>query len=338
MKNSIFRAGAIHATLFMLLALYAMLPQQASADAPDLIVHHAKIVTADPQFSFRQAMAVKDGKIVALGTDEQILATKGPNTQLLDGEGRTLLPGLIDSHVHPSAAAMTEFDHPIPQMESIDDVLAYVKDRAKIVGEGNWIVIEQVFITRLKEMRYPTRDELDAAAPKNPVLFSTGPDASLNTLALTLSGIDKDFHVTDGGPGFAEKDAKTNTPTGILRGCTRYVKSKSTGKSPTEEDRYRRTIELFKDYNATGLTTVCDRAAEPDAIARYVKMRDAKDLTVRLALSQHVATIGTLESIEHHIHEIGKSPLRKDDPMLRLIGIKTFLDGGMLTGSAYMLE
>jgi predicted amidohydrolase YtcJ len=339
MNRSRSRAASLrHIALFTLLVISTALSHAVSADAPDLIVHHAKIVTADPQFSLRQAMAIKDGRIISLGTDEQILANKGPNTQLLDGQGHTLLPGLIDSHVHPSAAAMIEFDHPIPEMESIDDVLAYVKDRAKAVGEGNWIVIEQVFITRLKEQRYPTRDELDAAAPKNPVLFSTGPDASLNTLALTLSGIDKDFHVTDGGPGFAEKDATTNDPTGILRGCTRYVKSKSADKSPTEEDRYRRTIELFKDYNATGLTTVCDRAAEPDAIARHIKMRDAKDLTVRLAISEHVATIGSLESIEHHIHQIGQSPLRKDDPMLRLIGIKTFLDGGMLTGSAYMLE
>jgi predicted amidohydrolase YtcJ len=322
------------ATLALALATTAL---TRAADAPELIVYHAKLVTVDPQFSFRQAMAVKDGRITAVGTDDQILPTKGPATQLLDAGGKTILPGLIDSHVHPGAA-MTEFDHTIPEMESIDDVLTYVKERAKAVGEGNWIVLQQIFITRLKEQRYPTRDELDAAAPKNPVLFSTGPDASLNTLAMTLSGIDKDFHVIDGGPGYAEKDPVTHQPTGILRGCTRYVKSKSTDKPATEQDTYRRTIELFEDYNAAGLTTVADRAAEPDAIARYAKMRDAGDLTVRLAVSEHVATIGTLESIEHHIHEIGQSPLRKDDPMLRLIGIKTFLDGGMLTGSAYMLE
>ncbi|HWE03939.1 MAG TPA: amidohydrolase [Tepidisphaeraceae bacterium] len=309
----------------------------ANADAPDLIVFHAKIVTADPGFSVHQAMAVRAGRIVSLGTDEQTLAGKGADTQLIDAKGRMVLPGLIDSHVHPDAA-MTEFDHPVPEMESIGDILAYVKERARVVGEGNWIVVQQVFITRLKEQRYPTRGELDAAAPKNPVLFATGPDASLNTLALSLSGIDKDFRVADGGPGYAEKDASTGAPTGILRGCTRYVKSKPTDKPATEQDRYRRTIALFKDYNSAGLTTVADRAAEPDAIARYIKMREAGDLTVRLAVSEHVTTIGTLESIENHIRQIGNSPLRKDDPMLRLIGVKTFLDGGMLTGSAYMLQ
>src|SRR5205085_7510447 len=91
-------------------------------------------------------------------------------------------------------------------------------------------------------------------------------------------------------------------------------------------------------YNATGLTCIGDRAAEPDSIARYQKMRDSGELTVRLAVSEHVATIGSLESIQKHIRGIAQSPLRADDPMLRIIGIKTFLDGGMLTGSAYMLE
>jgi predicted amidohydrolase YtcJ len=157
-------------------------------------------------------------------------------------------------------------------------------------------------------------------------------------LALRLSGIDRNFKVTDGGPGYAEKDPTSGEPTGILRGCTRYVKSEPAGRKPTEEDRYRRTLELFKAYNAAGLTCIGDRAAEPDAVARYQKMRDAGELTVRIAVSEHVATIGSLDSIRSHIRSIAQSPLRKDDPMLRIIGIKTFLDGGMLTGSAYMLD
>jgi hypothetical protein len=116
------------------------------------------------------------------------------------------------------------------------------------------------------------------------------------------------------------------------------VKTEPTGKKPTEEDRYRRTLELFHDYNAAGLTSVCDRAAEPDAIDRYVKMRDAPRphrASQRLAARRH-DRLARRHPRPHR--QIGQSPLRKDDPMLRLIGIKTFLDGGMLTGSAYMLE
>jgi predicted amidohydrolase YtcJ len=126
---------------------------------------------------------------------------------VLDLGGKTVLPGLIDSHVHPTDAAMIEFDHPIPAMESIDDVLAYVKTRAAALGPGKWVEVHQVFITRLKEQRYPTRAELDAAAPQNPVLFATGPDASLNSLALRLSDIDKNFKVTDAARGTRRRTA-----------------------------------------------------------------------------------------------------------------------------------
>ena len=312
-------------------------PTLTAHGAPDLIVHNGRIVTADAGFSIYPAMAVENGKVIAAGADAEILPTRGAGTTIVDLRGRTVLPGLIDSHVHPDAA-MTELDHPIPEMESIADVLTYVRTRAAALGAGKWVEVKQVFITRLKEQRYPTRKELDEAAPNNPVLFSTGPDASLNTLALRQSGIDKTFKPSDGGPGYAEKDAATGEPTGILRGCTRYVKTQPTGRRPTEDDRYRRTLELFKDYNASGLTTVADRNADPDSIKRYTKMRDAGDLPVRLTVSHSLATIGSLDDLRGRVRDIANSPLRADDPMLRLVGVKIFLDGGMLTGSAYMLE
>src|SRR6185436_14129583 len=106
----------------------------------------------------------------------------------------------------------------------------------------------------------------------------------------------KDFKPPEGESGHVEKDPATGEPTGILRNLTRYVKAEDPTKQPTAEDTYRRTLELFKDYNSVGLTTVCDRDASPGAIGEYAKMRDAGDLPVRLAVSHHVDTIGTVES------------------------------------------
>src|SRR2546426_6118620 len=135
------------------------------------------------------------------------------------------------------------------------------------------------FIARLRDQRSPTRGDLGRAAPRHPVIFSTGPDASLNSLALKLSGIDKDFKVIDGGAGFVEKDPQTGEPTGILRNCTRFVNAKPTGKQPNEADHYQRTLQLFKDYNSVGITTVCDRNASPSAIA-VTNGRDADRVVV----------------------------------------------------------
>ncbi|HEV3204327.1 MAG TPA: amidohydrolase [Gemmataceae bacterium] len=317
------------------IAIFHYLSPLFAADA-DLIFHNGKIVTVDKQFSIHQAIAVKDERILKVGTAEEVLKTKGDKTQLLDLQGKMVLPGLIDSHVHPTSACMTEFDHPLPEMETVADVLEYIKGRAKVLAEGEWIQLRQVFITRLKEQRYPTRDELDQAAPKNPVLFATGPDAALNSLALKLSNIDKDFKVTDGGAGFVEKDPTTGELTGILRNCTRYVKVQSTGRQATDLDRAERLIQLFKDYNSVGLTGIIDRDASPAAILQYEKLKNKNHLSLRIAVSHHVDTSGAGEKIVQSIHEVADHPLRVPDPWLQIIGIKTYLDGGMLTGSAYM--
>jgi predicted amidohydrolase YtcJ len=306
----------------------------AGADEADLILHHGKVVTVDRDFSVRQALAVRGDRLLRVGTDEEVLKTRGPRTAVVDLGGKMVLPGLIDSHTHPTGASLTEFDHPIPEMETIRDVLDYVRSRAGALGPGKWIVVRQVFITRLVEQRYPTRDELDRAAPANPVLFSTGPDASVNSLALKLSGIDRDFRPD--GPGKVEKDPRTGEPNGILRNLTRYVRVSEPERKPTSQDQDRRLIELFRDYNSVGITAVIDRSASDGAIDRYQRLHEYGALTVRLGISRHVDNLGPLDKILAEIRRTAEHPLRRGGPRLRIVGIKAFLDGGMLTGSAYM--
>ena len=327
-------SGAVSSLLaFCMLAVASL-----AADA-DLILHHGRIVTVDDAFSIREAIAVWEGNVVRVGSDEEILKLRGGSTEVIDLSGRILIPGLMDSHTHPDGACMTEFDHPIPDMQSIGDVLDHVKARAQVVKEGEWIVLSQVFITRLREQRYPTRAELDLAAPRHPVLFRTGPDASLNTLALQLSGIDRDFKVTDGGGGFAEKDPATGEPTGILRNCTGSVKVVQSSRTASDAERLARLKELFADYNSVGITSICDRDASLDAIERYRQLREEGALTVRVSCSQGIGSGGEIAKIQAQIQSVARNPLHTErDDWLRIIGIKMYLDGGMLTGSAYMRQ
>lgn len=304
----------------------------------DLVLTNGKIITVDESFSIHSAIAVKDRHILAVGTDEEIDAYRGRSTTMVDLEGKTVMPGLIDSHTHPASSSVIEYDHEIPSMESIDDVLEYVRSRVQILGDGEWIWVSQVFLTRLKEQRYPTRKELDEAAPKNPTVFQTGPDASVNSLALKLSGIDERWKVTDGGPGYAEKDPRTGKLTGILRSCTRYLKSHSSVNIPTQDEHITWLKKLQADYNRVGITSVAERDASEDEIELYKRMRDEGALTVRSYLSKHVDTIPDLEEIREKIRTVSNSPLYTGDEMLRMPAVKTYLDGGMLTGSAYMQE
>jgi hypothetical protein len=331
------RIGAILLSVGVIFLIDAgVTPNRAWASGPQLILFNARVVTVDPGFSIRQALAVEGNHILAVGSNEEVLRLKTDNTEVLDLGGKMVLPGLMDSHVHPCDAAMTEFDHPIPEMESVQDVLSYFRTRADMLKDGDWIVLQQVFITRLREQRYPTRAELDAVAPKNPVVFRTGPDASVNTLALQLSGIDRGFRVTDGGPGYIEKDPKTGEPTGILRSCTRYLKSRETGRKATDRDHYERVLSLFKDYSSVGITGICDGDVSQGDLDLYRQMLEKGELPVRISSQYHVDTIGPIEQIEESIRKVAQHPLRQGGPMLRVIGVKVYLDGGMLTGSAYM--
>ena len=151
------------------------LPTPLLADA-DLIVHHAKVVTVDAKFSIAEAVAVQDGKIVAVGTNADVLKHKGPKTRVIDAGGKMVLPGLIDSHTHPIGAAMSEWKEPLPRSAVAQGCLRDTSARRpRRLPEGEWIVLRYAFPTRLEEARFPTKAELDEAAPKHPVLYHAGP-------------------------------------------------------------------------------------------------------------------------------------------------------------------
>ena len=324
---------SVRATVFL-----ATISSAAAQDsAPEAVFVNGKVVTVDPRFTIAEAFAVRDGRIAAVGRNAEIRARARTGTTVHDLGGRMVLPGLIDSHVHAPAASMFEFDHEIPPMETIRDVLDYITARTRVVPEGEWIQVQQVFITRLQEARYPTRAELDLVAPRHPVAFRTGPDSMLNTLALTKCGFDRNFAVTDGGPGYLEKDEQ-GEPNGLARGLARFINITSRNRRASEDDHLRRLREQFRDYNQIGFTAIADRGATVESMERYRRLRDSGAFTVRVALSQTFPTVGSMESIRTALDEIAANPLRRPDPWLRLIGTKAWLDGGMLTGSAYMLK
>jgi len=307
------------------------------AAAPSLILHGGKIVTVDQDFRMVSAMALKGGRIIAIGDDATLLKLQDSETMLIDLKGRMVLPGLMDSHAHPVSAATHEFDHEVPDIADIPQLLDYIATRAKALPEGSLIHVRQIFITRLKEQRYPTREELDRVAPKHPVHFSTGPDSMLNTLAMKLAGIDKDYAVPPGQAGKLERDAN-DEPTGLLRSISPKIGAKASTKSPTADQTRDLVKKLFADYNSVGFTVIADRGASASSIALYQELRDADELTLRLRCSHTFPTGNLWPAIEKAIDEVIAHPLRKPDPLLQIVGTKVWLDGGMLTGSALMQE
>lgn len=114
-------------------AATALLP---GADA-DLILHGGKIVTVDSRFSIAQAVVVKDGRITAVGTNASVAAReRGPRTRVIELKGRTVLPGLMDGHVHAYSAGLSEFRAPLPRIRSIVELQNYVREQARAVPKG----------------------------------------------------------------------------------------------------------------------------------------------------------------------------------------------------------
>ncbi len=305
--------------------------------APLTIFTNGKIVTVDEAFSITDAMAVDGDRIVAMGDRAKTMAASGKDAKVIDLAGRMMLPGLMDSHAHPVGAAVYEFDHEVPEIGDIPQLLDYIAGRAKVLPEGSLIYVRQIFITRLKEQRYPTREELDRVAPKHPVHFSTGPDSMLNSLALKMAHIDRDFKIPEGQPGKIEHDA-AGEPTGVMHSFSPKIGAKSFAKSPNAEQTLELVKKLFTDYNSVGFTTIADRGTSKGNITVYQKLYDAHELSVRLRLSHTFPTGALWRTTEQAIDEIINHPLRKPDPMLQIIGTKVWLDGGMLTGSAFMMQ
>ena len=127
--------------LGVLLGLLAGVDRRGGAAEADLILHGGKVVTVDNGFSIHEAIAIEAGRIVQVGRSDDVLKRRRPGTEVLDLRGKLVLPGLMDSHAHPASACLTEFDHPIPAMESIDDVLDYIRSRARVLKEGEWIEV-----------------------------------------------------------------------------------------------------------------------------------------------------------------------------------------------------
>ncbi len=259
------------------------------AQSPDLILHHGKIVTVDAKFSIAEAVAIRDGRIVKVGSNRDVLALKATATRVVDLGGKPVLPGLIDSHVHPSDASMIEFDHAIPEMETIQDVLDYIRGRAAVLKEGEWIQVRQVFITRLARATLPDARrtgpcgaEASGHVRDRSRCFSEFAGAEAQRHGQEFSG------VTDGGPGHIEKDPSSGEPTGIIRSCTRLVKIQQNGRQPSEEDRKRKLLELFDDYLSVGLTSIGDRDASEEEIQRYRELHRDRKLKLRVsAVSTH---------------------------------------------------
>lgn len=302
-----------------------------AADA-DLILHNGRILTADARFTVVQAVAVKDGRIVRTGNSTAVIgAEKGKNTKLVDLAGKTVLPGLIDAHVHAIGAGLSEFKSKLPPLDSIADIQNYIRAQAKTTPAGEWIIVPRTLPPRLKEQRFPTKNDLDVVT-SHPVAFDGSYVWSASTLGLKLSGITNTSVAPPGGEVVKGADGQ---PNGILRGtATKLLKGIRDEARATETERQQALETMLKLYAAAGLTSVGDRAVTAPDVATYEALKAQGRLPIRAVLTWRIDASGPIEKLEAEINAKSWKTNQGDD-WLKFGTFKVTLDGGQSVGTAY---
>jgi len=294
----------------------------------DLIIRNAHIITVDQHFSTARAAAIRDGKFIAVGSETAVLKAQGPKTRVIDLHGQTVLPGFNDTHVHLSSGKDLETQVDLANIHSIKEIQAAISTRAKASKPGEWIVGTRGWWEyQLAEGRLPTRADLDAAAPNNPVSIPGPHYVIVNSLALRLAGVTRDTPDPQGGQVY--KDAN-GEPTGLLMdNAGRFVREFMPKVTPAQQVAgMKRVLALA---NSHGLTSAGDPSGSVEDAALYRRLRDQGQLSVRIDFSYNIDPAEPLDKAEAELRTLPK-PGSDGDGMFRADEIgETGLDGAELT-------
>jgi predicted amidohydrolase YtcJ len=249
------------------LLLTLLLPSSALCQARDVIYYNASVITMSPTHPTAQAVALRGDRFLAVGSNADVLKTAGLHTQKIDLGGKCIVPGIIETHVHPITSALSEIDGLVPVIHSIADLKDYIQTQDKKLPPDRLIFIPKVYSTRLTEHRYPTRYELDqAATATREVVADNGYAAVVNSVLLKRLGITRDTPQPQNGR--IEKDAK-GEPTGLILGAPQLLQSVRTARPTSANDRLWALKNMLARYNSVGITSIIDRSEGPEGFRAY---------------------------------------------------------------------
>ncbi len=312
----------------------ALTVSQTTSTPADLVVLDAKVLTVDARFSEARAFAVRGGRFVAVGSTDEVRRHIGSGTRVIEGGGRTVIPGIIDTHVHALGVAAEEASRSFRNLQSIGELQAWIRGQVSATpARGDaWIWTPRVYPTRLREHRFPTRQELDAAAPNRPVAVDGAYALSLNTAALRAAGITGT--TADPRGGAIVKDA-AGEPTGLLRnvgGLLSRFRPAASADAPLD------ILErVHRQYIETGITSIIERGATLDGYHTYEALRRADRLKVRSTVTVRIPHPEDAAQTERFISGL---PFKfgSGDEWLKAGPLKIVADGGILIGTSYMRE
>lgn len=325
----------------LILALAGLLAlagcQRQTEEGADLILVNGKILTVDANDRVTEAVAVIGGKIVAVGSNEEIRSRVGDATQVIDLRGRTATPGLIDSHTHFSAAGeLYNVDLSDLKITKMSDVLERVAAKVKTVNAGEWVQGGGWDEGKLAERRYITAADLDTVAPNNPVWLghTTGHYGVGNSAALKIAGISR--ATKDPPAGTIDRDARGNA-TGVLKESAMGL---VTSKVPpmTREQQKNGIIKIIQDFNKEGMTAVKDPGIGQPKWDLYEELLKEGKLTVRVFVLWRERSVESIKEAIARLEKLPRPPSSLGDGRLLSGGVKLAIDGSGGARTAWMYE
>jgi predicted amidohydrolase YtcJ len=248
---------------------------------PELILHNGNLITVDEREPRAQAIAIARDRILAVGSNDDVLPLASGTTRKIDLGGETVVPGFVDAHSHPASAGLLHLRQVDCDLRSIAAIQSAVRERAEVTEPGDWVLGFKYDDTKTKERRPLTRVDLDAATARHPVLVSHrgGHTAYVNGAALAKAGIDD--HTPDPSGGHIDRD-ETGRATGKLEETAVELVSEHARFEPTRADR-REGVRIISEMMArSGVTSVHDAYGTTEELRAYQDARDAGELALRV--------------------------------------------------------
>jgi predicted amidohydrolase YtcJ len=274
-------------------------------------------------------VAIKAGRILKVGTNGEVAKFIGKNTKIIDLGGKTVLPGLIDTHIHVGDFGRMLMWMDLSGTNSIKELQQLLKERLRQVGKGRWVIGRGWDEKSFTEKRLPTRFDLDDVSPCNPVIFyyKCGSVAVVNSEALELSGITKETAAS--ADSAIDKDAATGELTGILRGsATDFVWRMI--PEPTDAELAESAELAFNKILAAGITSIHWLATSETDLSVLRSLCKAKKLPLRVYM--------VLQT--NHLHRFADEKTRAEieDEHLRVGGVEIYADGFLSSKTAALAE
>ena len=325
-----YRAFALAAILLAGAALAAQ-QKPAAIERPETILVNGKILSADAKFTIHEALAIRGDHILAAGATSDIRALADAKTRIIDLGGRTVIPGLTDSHMHAIRAGLS-FATEVHWIgaPTIADAISRLRDASTRMPPGAWLIVAGGWTERqFAEKRRPTQKEVAAAVPDNPVYIQLGYQWALMTpKALDALKITRDEDLSAGGK--LERDGNGALTGAVAGPQPAIVALFDRLPKPTFEQKLEGTKKFFLELNRLGLTGVIDPGGNnitpPDYEALFQLWRE-NQLTVRVAFS--FGSQGNGGEFDEITEPVLKLPMGIGDNMLRFNGVGERITGGM---------